>query len=190
MAFEVWYLTTGEAGFRTQARGLAPPMADAPREWVADLRPMWRWLPGGLARFSLLGLDPAPDPPSPPWPDLLITCGRRAALISIGIGHASGGGPARVHVQDPLVSPKAFDLVVAMDHDGLSGPNVLGVPTALHDVTPERLEQAAAHWRGRLAPDAKPVVGVLLGGSTRRAPFTTQKADRLLDGLLRVRAAM
>lgn len=189
-AFEVWYMTTGEAGYRTQARGLARALAGSPREWVVDLRPAWRWLPASLARFALMGLDPARERPAPPWPDLLITCGRRAGLISIGIGHASGGRTARVHVQDPLTSPAAFDLVVAMDHDGLVGANVLSVPTALHDVTAERLKLAAEFWRGRLAPDGKPLIGALLGGSTKRAPFTARKAEDLLAGLLRVRAAL
>jgi mitochondrial fission protein ELM1 len=186
---EVWFMTTGEAGFRTQARGLARALAEAPREWVVDLRRPWRWLPGPLARFALSALDPACERPAPPWPDLLITCGRRAATVSIAIRHASGGRTLTVHVQDPLTAPSAFDLVVAMAHDGLSGPNVLSVPTALHDVTPERLAHAAEDWRARLSPDRRPLLGVLLGGSTRRAPFTREKAERLLAGLQTVRQA-
>jgi hypothetical protein len=186
---DVWFMTTGEAGYRTQARGLARALADAPREWVVDLRAPWRWLPGPLARYALSALDPAFERPAPPWPKLLITCGRRAGTISIAIRRASGERTATVHVQDPLAPPSAFDLVVAMDHDGLAGPNVLSVPTALHDVTPQRLARAADEWRGRLAPDSRPILGVLLGGATRRALFDREKAERLLAGLDRVREA-
>ena len=44
-----WYVTTGEAGFRTQARGLASALAETPRELTVDLRAPWRLLPGARA---------------------------------------------------------------------------------------------------------------------------------------------
>lgn len=186
----VWFITTGEAGYRTQARGLARALSEGAREWIVDLRAPWRWLPVALAApFALGGLDPARDRPAPPWPDLAVTCGRKAAAVSIAIRRASRGRTATVHVQNPLTSPSAFDLVVAMDHDRLTGPNVLSVPTALHDVTPARLAAAGEAWRGRLKPDERPLLGVLLGGSTKRSPFTIDQADRLLAKLARVRAA-
>ena len=36
-ALDVWFITTGEAGYRTQARGLARALSDAAREWVVGL---------------------------------------------------------------------------------------------------------------------------------------------------------
>jgi hypothetical protein len=157
---------------------------------VVDLRAPWRWLPGAIAApFALSGLDPARGRPAPPWPDLVVTCGRKAAAVSIAIRRASRGRAASVHIQNPLTALSAFDLVVAMAHDRIAGPNVISTPTALHDVTPERLAAAGEAWRDRLSPDGRPVLGVLLGGSTRRQPFTTEQAERLLAGLSRVRAA-
>jgi mitochondrial fission protein ELM1 len=189
-ALDVWFITTGEAGYRTQARGLARALSDAPREFVVELKPPWRWLPGTMAApFALGGLDPARDRPAPPWPDLVVTCGRKAAAVSIAIRRASRGRTATVHIQNPLTALGAFDLVVAMTHDAISGPNVISVPTALHDVTPERLAAAAQAWRARLAPDGRPLIGVLLGGATRRQPFTPDQAEALLSDLLRVRQA-
>lgn len=190
LALDVWFMTTGEAGYRTQARGLARAISEDARELVVDLRSPWRWLPGAMAPFALAGLDPARDTPAPPWPDLLVTCGRRTAALSIAIRKASGGATATVHVQNPLTRLSAFDLVVAADHDEVSGPNVLSLPTALHDVTPARLAAAAEAWRGRLRPDGRPLIGVLLGGSTKRAPFTPHQADRLAAGLAQARAGL
>jgi hypothetical protein len=92
-------------------------------------------------------------------------------------------------VQNPLTDLSAFDLVVAMDHDRIAGPNVISLPTALHDVTPARLAAAAEAWRGRLSPDGRPLLGVLLGGATKRQPFTLAQADQLLVRLQAVRAA-
>jgi mitochondrial fission protein ELM1 len=188
-ALDVWFVTTGEAGYRTQARGLARALSPQAREWVVDVRAPWRWLPGAMAApFALGALAPGSPTPSPPWPDLVVSCGRRAAGVAIAIRRASAGRCAAVHIQNPLTRLSAFDLVVAMDHDRLSGPNVLSVPTAMHDVTPARLAAAGRAWRARLAPDGRPLIGVLLGGATKRRPFAIEQADRLCDRLARARA--
>ena len=180
-------MTTGEAGFRTQARGLATAISGEAREFTVDLRAPWRYLPGRMgAPFALGALTAASDRPAPPWPDLLISCGRRTTALSIAIRKASGGRVTTVHVQNPLTDVRAFDLVIAMDHDGLAGPNVVSVPTALHDVTPERLAKAAEAWRVRLS-GAGPLAGVLLGGATRRGAFSAGGIGALIDGLARLR---
>ncbi|MBV9509218.1 MAG: mitochondrial fission ELM1 family protein [Caulobacteraceae bacterium] len=183
----IWYMTTGQAGFRTQARGLASRLGPEARELVVDLRAPWRSLPTALNPFALKVLTPGSDRPQPPWPDLLISCSRRAAAVSIAVRKASRGRTLTVHVQNPLADPAAFDLVVAMAHDGLSGANVISVPTALHDVTPERLAAAADAWRDRLARPGRSLVGVALGGDNRNQPFTPETAAPLIEGLDRLR---
>src|SRR5580693_2504276 len=94
-----WLMTTGEAGFRTQARGLALALSDHPRELIVGLRPPWNRLPVALTPNPFALLDPARDRPTPPWPDVLITCGRRTAALSKAIRKASGGRTVTVHVQ-------------------------------------------------------------------------------------------
>lgn len=183
-----WFMTTGEAGFRTQARGLAARVAGEARELTVDLRAPWRYLPGAMTPLAWWGLSKTSDRPAPPWPDLLVSCGRRTTALALAIRRASGGRTLAVHVQNPLTSLAGFDLVVAMDHDGVSGPNVVKVPTALHDVTPDRLAAAAEAWRERLTSPGRPLIGVLLGGSTRHRPFSVETARPLIDGLRRLQA--
>ena len=181
---KVWYMTTGEAGFRTQARGLASALGPEPRELVVGLRAPWGLLPGAWAApFALSALTPDSDRPAPPWPDVLVTCGRRATALSIAIRRASRGATLTVHVQNPLTAPSAFDLIAPMVHDQVSGPNVLNVATALHDLTPERLTEAAEVWRERLAEPGRPLIGVMLGGSSRRQPFEAAEATALATAL-------
>ncbi len=187
LAVNAWYMTTGEAGFRTQARGLACRIAGGAREWTVDLRQPWRSLPAGLVPSALKKLTPLSDQPAPPWPDLIVSCSRRAAAVALAIKRASGGRTLAIHVQNPLTDPRAFDLVVAMDHDGLVGRNVISVPTALHDVTPTRLGEAAKFWRKRLFKRGRPLVGVVLGGSNKHQAFTLKMAGELMDGLQRLR---
>jgi uncharacterized protein len=61
-----------------------------------------------------------------------------------------------------------FDLILAARHDDLTGPNVIVTRTALHRVTPARLQDAATHWAPRLAHLPRPLVAVLIGGSNGR----------------------
>ncbi|QUD87216.1 mitochondrial fission ELM1 family protein [Phenylobacterium montanum] len=189
-ALSAWFMTSGEAGFRTQARGLAMAVAGEARELVVGLKPPWRALPGAWAApFALANLSRESDRPTPPWPDLLISCGRRTTALSIAIRRASRGRTVTVHVQNPLTAVSAFDLVIAMEHDQVSGPNVISAPTALHDVTPDRLAAAGEAWRARLARPGRPLIGVMLGGTTRHHPFETAEAQVLIDRLQAVRRA-
>ncbi len=192
IAARIWWITTGEAGFRSQARGLAEALAPdsseiGAEEKVIGLKAPWSLAPPALWRLTLMGLDPSKDRLAPPWPDLVISCGRRAAKAAIAVRRASGGRTLAVHIQNPLAPLGEFNLVIAMRHDGVAGPNVMQVDSALHDVTPALLAQAAEAWRGRLAHLPRPLTGVLLGGSTKRHPFTAAQARTLIDGLRALR---
>jgi mitochondrial fission protein ELM1 len=176
---KAWWITTGEAGFRTQARGLAEAVAPGAEEKTIGLRAPWSLAPPSLWRLTLMGLDRSKDRLTPPWPDLVVSCGRRAAKAAIAVKRASGGRTLAVHIQNPLAPLGEFDLVIAMWHDGIDGPNVMQIDTALHDVTPQLLAAAGEAWRGRLGHLPRPLTGVLLGGSTRRHPFGVEQAKDL-----------
>jgi uncharacterized protein len=171
MTITAWAVTTGEMGMRTQARGLAEAVADEVREITVER--VW------------FGARPVP---SPPWPDIMVSCGRRSARWALAAKRASGGAILTVHVQDPRRDADAFDFVVAMDHDAIApSARVMKVATALHDLTPAKLEAAAAAWRDRLAPLGRPLTGVAIGGALRGRAFTTEDGARLIAGLKRVK---
>ncbi|MDB5447109.1 MAG: hypothetical protein JWQ97_2426, partial [Phenylobacterium sp.] len=69
---------------RTQARGLARavagPSAGDVIEKVIAVRSPWRWAPTG--RLMLPGLAPGADGVAAPWPDLIVSSGRRSALLA------------------------------------------------------------------------------------------------------------
>ncbi len=179
MTLTAWALTTGEAGMRTQARGLAEAVADIVVEKVVAGGPAWPWRPR-LPADSLV----------PPWPDIVISCGRRSAVRSIALRKTAGVPMLAVHVQDPRARNDAFDLVVAMDHDRIAAAGrVIKVSTALHDITPAALAEASTVWAARLARLGRPFAGVFIGGSLRGRPFTQEDGRRLLAGLRRLREA-
>ena len=184
-----WILTSGEAGHRTQARGLALAVAGQARELTVNLRSPWRYLPGDLTPFALHALTASSDRPTPPWPDLLVSSGRRAAAAAIAIRRASQGKTVAVHVPDPYTNPAAFDLVVCLDHDAASGANVLRLPTAVHDLTPAKLAAAAELWRERLCEPGRLLIGVALGGAAHRRSLSLVQMSELFTGLDRLRQA-
>jgi mitochondrial fission protein ELM1 len=183
----VWYLTTGEDGLRHQARGLALDLSPEAEERVVRVGRLWAALPARLTRLTLAGVSEVEGRLKPPWPDVLISCGRRAALAVMALRRRSDRPMVSVHIQPPPL-PRAFDLVVAMAHDGLTGPNVVQARTALHGVRPGVLAEARLAGDSRLASLARPWTGVLLGGSTRRHRFTVEDAGRLIADLDALRA--
>ena len=180
----IWALTSGEAGFVSQAAGLAEAVGWPVETRTVHLRAPWSLLPGHLCPFALTGLR---EPLAPHWPDVLVTCGRRSVAVSIAIRKASRGRTFTVHVQNPQVPARYFDLVAPPYHDGMSGENVLPTRGALHRITPAKLEAAAARWRARLG---SPAAAVLLGGNGRGHRLTPGRVSALADGLARIRGSI
>jgi mitochondrial fission protein ELM1 len=161
---------------RSQALGLAEAL-QVPFVEKRIVVPRWRAL-RDLVAPSLAGLDPSGDPLAPPWPRLLIACGRRSVGPAIAVRRSATGATRVVYIQDPKVSARHFDLVVPMRHDGLHGSNVLSVDTALHRIRPDVLAQAAGVGE-RLKAEAPLLVAVLLGGATRRRHVRAGTAEAL-----------
>ena len=178
-----WTLTTGEAGMTSQVLGLAEAMGLSATHKTVGLRRPWRWLRGGLAAGVLRGLTPGSDSLAPPWPELLISCGRRSALVAMALKKASGGQITTVHIQDPQTSPAHFDWVIPPRHDGLTGSNVITTRGMLHRVTPERLAEARASLGTAWDAYPKPWIGVLIGGATQKGDLGRQSLDSLIADL-------
>lgn len=119
------------------------------------------------------------DPIGPPWPDLWIAAGRATLPLSTRVKRWSGGRTFVVQLQDPRWPPRLFDLVIAPEHDGLTGSNVLTTVGAPNRVTPERLAQDADAFAERLDPLPHPRVAVLVGGRSKAFDLPPSRAERL-----------
>ena len=163
-----WVLSDGYPGNENPCLGLAEAMGfDATCKRIR-LRAPWSHLPPQLwfAPFSAPG--PGSDPLAPPWPGLLIACGRPTFALSIAIRRLSQGRTFTVQIHDPKVPPDRFDVVVAPHHDRFRGPNVINTLGALHRVTPARLAEAGPAFAASVAHLPRPRVAVLIGGASTR----------------------
>ena len=169
-----WILTEDFAGLRTQALGLAEAAGLAPEVRVLRPRGLWRHIPAALWPRPLAAIEPAAL--APPWPELVIGCGGKAAAVLAALAQRM----RVVIVQHPRMAPRRFDLVVAARHDELTGPNVLVTRTALHRVTPERLAAAAAR-RGAALRRPAAAAGGGAGGRQQR-PFPARRGGGRATG--------
>lgn len=117
----------------------------------------------------------------PPWPDLIISAGRRNEPLCRWIQKRAGDRRVRlVHIGRPWAKLENFDLIITTPQYRLpSRDNILHNSTPLHRVTPGRQVTAAAEWRPRLSDLPQPYVAVLIGGSSGPFTFDDLAAERL-----------
>jgi len=178
-----WAISDGAAGNERQAVALAQALGLAPRVVRLRVREPWAALaPRLLAGAGLALRDDDGKPLAPPWPDIAIGCGRRAALATRALRAWSGGRCFCVQILDPRIDSAAFDLVVAPAHDGLSGANVITSIGALNPVDADWLAQGRAQFP-QFAELPAPRTAVLVGASTRAQRLDDAWFDALLSHL-------
>ena len=137
----IWTINDGTAGMRLQAVALANALAAArqpktrkptitqantPQDFVVTPPPLCRYLPWLSQIWPVAALDrilPSSCPELPvgkEFPNILITCGRRMAGLSIAIRRLARchGAPTRtIHIQDPRLPARYFDILIVPQHD-------------------------------------------------------------------------
>ncbi len=178
-----WVISDGAAGNENQCLALARALGLQPRVLRIRLRQPWAaFAPHLVAGAASAIRDASGQPLAPPWPDLAIGCGRRAALVTRMLREWSGQRCFTVQILDPRIDSRAFDLVIAPQHDRITGANVIGSIGALNAVDAGWL----AAGRTRFAAFAQlpaPRTTVLIGGSNRAQTLDGAYFDALLERL-------
>lgn len=181
-----WTITDNFPGMKSQVIGLAEAVGLQTFHKTCKRRWPWSW-------FNFLGGNPLSqltsesDSLAPPWPDLIISCGRRSAPLSLAIKEQNQGKTLCVHIQDPLYQRKNFDLIVAPEHDRLTGPNVVSSKGALHKITKEKLKEGIKAHGDLFKNLPRPYSVVLIGGSTNRYNMSRKALEKLVDRIFLIR---
>ncbi|MBV9966676.1 MAG: mitochondrial fission ELM1 family protein, partial [Alphaproteobacteria bacterium] len=178
----VWVLHDGKPGMRSQALGLAEATGFRFVEKVLTVKRPWAWLPPQLWLQPLRAVNDRGVPLAPPWPDLVIGCGRHSAMPALAVRRASGCGTFAAQIQDPRVGRDEFDLLLVPEHDRLRGPRVAVTQGAIHRVTPTRLAEARRHFPA-LAELPRPVLAVLVGGANRSYRLGLDRLGTLAEAI-------
>lgn len=143
-------------------------------------------------RPSLHHLDlGASDALQPPWPELIITVGRRPSLVALWIQREAvrqaGQRPLIVFVGKPSSRLERFDLVIASSEVLLPAlPNVESLALPLMHLDRARVDAAVAAWSDRLEAMPRPLIGFLIGGPTNPFRYSRSMARRLAEEARRI----
>jgi uncharacterized protein len=181
----VWVLHDRKPGMASQALGLAEATGFPFVEKPLTIRPPWACLPPRLWLAPLHAATSSARLLVPPWPDLVIGCGRNTVRPALAIRRAAGGRTLTAQIQDPRFGRDEFDMLFVPEHDRLRGPRTILTQGALHRVTKPRL----AAERGRFpALDVlpRPILAVLIGGSNRAYRLDRARLGEIADAIAAV----
>ncbi|MEE9348132.1 MAG: mitochondrial fission ELM1 family protein [Robiginitomaculum sp.] len=100
-------------------------------------------------------------------PHIAIGCGRQAIAPLRALKAARGADIFTVYVQDPRVNCRHFDMVIAPEHDGLSGANVETMIGSPSRVNAAMLAAAKAQFNAQLSTLPASKIAVLIGGASK-----------------------
>lgn len=135
---------------------------------------------------------------SAPWPDIIVSCGRRAAAVATSIkarSIANGKKCYAVNLMWPGLTYRKFDLVAVPRHDKIpiifSRSNriirTIGAPNL---ITKEYLLQEYKIWSRTIGELPTPKISVLIGGDSKKTSFNMKHAKELIDSITELVSAL
>ncbi len=176
-----WLLLGDKRGDNGQVEAIAQALG-----WPCEVRRLQMRAPyvtgKPWVKASLHHIDRArSDPLTPPWPDLVITIGRRPSMVALWIARQSGGRTRLVLVGKPSGKMARFDLVITSAETSMPPvANLLPIPLPLMRADEAAIAAAAQAWQERLAPLPRPLVAFLIGGPTDPFVYDDGVVRRLL----------
>ena len=162
-------ITEGMHGMISQAEGLAKALDLNFFHEKIELNSFWKFIP---PRFTPIKKIVFKNEIKEDF-DIIISCGRKSVIPSIFIKKNSEKKVFNIHIQDPKVSLDNFDVVVAPQHDNLSGNNVISTKGAIHYLSIQEINENKGYLSNKIKP-AKEVVALILGGPNKYYKFTKE----------------
>ena len=101
-----------------------------------------------------------------PPPHIAIGCGRQAIAPLLALKHAHPD-TFTVYVQDPRMDTDRFDLVIAPEHDALTGPNVETMIGSPNRITEAEIAGQTLTFANELNALPMPRAAMLIGGTSK-----------------------
>jgi mitochondrial fission protein ELM1 len=176
----VWVLTDERTGNNNQCIGVAEAMSvpfDIKAIDYENTARMPNFIRGrtfmGVAKSSRAELVA-------PWPDVVISAGRKLMPVARAIKRKSKGKALLLHMMNPGFPCYDVNLMAIPQHDDIPARlNVLLTKGAPNRVNKSILAEQSKIWAKRFKHLPKPHVAVLVGGDNNFGPFTTNHAKQL-----------
>ncbi|MDC3117414.1 mitochondrial fission ELM1 family protein [Candidatus Pelagibacter sp.] len=161
-------LTEGMHGMISQVEGLAKALKLEFIHEKIELNNFWKMIPPKLTPVKDFVFK---NNMSKKF-NIVISCGRKSVVPSIFLKKKFGNKIMNIHIQDPKVSLDNFDFVIAPEHDGLEGKNVLKSKGAIHYLTENELEENINYLKPRIKKGK--VIVFIAGGPNKYYDFNDE----------------
>ena len=176
-----WVILSDKQGDNGQVETIVEALPWPVEHKYVHMLPQWVF---GKPRYrpSLDHLDPAQsDPIEAPWPDLILTVGRRPSMVALWIRKQSGNRTKIVLVGKPSGHMLDFSLVIASAENQMPPMhNFLPTTLPLMRISQDDVATEAAAWQSRLEKLDRPLIAMLIGGETNPFVMNRQVADDLV----------
>ena len=182
----VWLLLGEKRGDNAQVRNLAHAVGWDSIEKTIYVKAAWKDAKPPVVA-SLDHIDRTRSAPlEGPWPDLILTAGRRLASVALFVKQASGGRTRIVVIGKPRGRRRDFDLIVVAAHYVLpDAPTVVRHALPLMGVDRDALDETKKAWVGRLTLLPRPLSALFVGGPTGGLRLDVSTARQLLEATRR-----
>ena len=169
-------LTQGMHGMISQVEGMAKALNTEYSHKIVRLNFPWNLIPPKFTPISKVVLKDKTYINEEEISDLIISCGRKSVIPSI-ILKKKNPKIFTIHIQDPKVSFKNFDAIVAPEHDNLKGENVITSKGAIHYITKAEIEKAKPYLVEK-TKNGK-LVSLILGGPNKYYSFSNEELTQI-----------
>ena len=171
-------LTEGLHGMISQVEGLAKALDLEYFHEKIELNNFWKLIPPSLTPVKKYVFKNNIDKEF----DIIISCGRKSVIPSIYLKKNSNKKIINIHIQNPRVSLNNFNYIIAPEHDGISGKNVISSKGALHYLTIEEIEKSRDYLQNK-SNTKKDILTLILGGPTKYYNYTTQNIKSIFSNI-------
>ena len=171
-------LTEGMHGMISQVEGMAKALDTEYEHKIIRLNFPWNLIPPKFTLDSDIILKDKIYLMEGETPDLLISCGRKSVVPSIII-KKKNPKIFTIHIQNPKVNLKNFDVVVAPEHDNLNGGNVLSSKGAVHYITEKEINNAKPYLENKIK--VQKIVSLILGGPNKYYKFNKDQLIKIFN---------
>jgi hypothetical protein len=167
-------LTEGMHGMISQVEGLAKALGlDYIHEKI-ELNSFWKFFPPKVTPVQDFVFKNKINSQF----DVVISCGRKSVIPSIYLKKKFKNKIINIHIQQPKVSLNNFDFIVAPEHDGLAGNNVLNSKGAIHYLTNNELDENESYLKDK-TDNQKKIVTLIIGGPTKHYDYDLKIIDEI-----------
>ena len=166
-------LTEGLHGMVSQVEGLARALDLEYFHEKIELNSFWNLIPPKLSPVSKFVFKNKIEKDF----DVIISCGRKSVIPSIYYKKNLRKNIINIHIQNPKVSLKNFDFIIAPDHDDIKGQNVLISKGAIHYLTLEDIKDCKNYLEDKNDKN-RDVITLILGGPTK---YYSYKEENIIN---------